>query len=117
MNIHDILQEGTVTKFPKKKRSYAEQIFGYTSSGLPMYADEITGLPYVKNKHDVAFQVDPKTNEPINFDAEQMPQQDWFVVDDDTGKALAIFSSKKEADQEAEKFRRWHKKNVSVIMF
>ena len=109
MKLAEIIEN--VVPFTRKRQR--SNVIGKVGGKL-VRQDEITGQPYVTNRHDVAFNVDPDTYELPSHYNEDPPEQEWLVLDKDNGTALSYHTSEKDADLEVKKQRRWHRKNATV---
>lgn len=111
MKLTDILE--TVVDFPKKYKK--SRIIGKTPEGYNVEIDEITGAPCVIH-NGICYFVDPKTFElGPEFDPEAEHEPGWAIVDDEWSVAVKYFPTKREAELEAEKLRRWEGRSVNVI--
>ena len=111
MKLTDILE--TVVDFPKKFKK--SRVIGKTPEGYNVEIDEITGAPCVMHK-GICYFVDPKTFElGPEFDPEAEHEPQWAVVDRDWSTAEKLFNTKREAELEAKRLRRWEGRSVDVV--
>ena len=110
------------TKVTKQGTVRKSNVIGKTSSGHLVYADEITGLPMLRNKHGLSFyakELSPGVYDvPDHFDDEKKPDVLWAVIDKDMHEVIdPIYRTRKEAEKAALRINHWQRRNVEIRQF
>lgn len=112
-----------IVDFPIKKHSITRQgkvrksdVIGKLPSGQLIYQDQLTGLPYVRNKQGTIYMIDPDTHKlPGNYREDEVREPLWMIVNDETNEALGVKTSESEAENEARRLRNWFNIPTAII--
>ena len=113
-----------IVNFPKqlttKKGTVRKSgVIGKSPTGEYVYADEFTGIPYVVNRMNTRYAVDPETYElPDDYDPNYKEPDLWYVRDRYEGTAYSGPMDYEAARTEARRQRRWlNKANAEIAPF
>lgn len=116
MRIDEIVVDFPKQLTTKKGTVRKSTVIGKTPTGEYVYADELSGRPYVVNNMRTKYYVDPETHKlPDNYDPNYKEPDLWYVRDRHEGTAYSGPLDYDAARREAKRQRLWFKKSAAEI--